>query len=122
MKRTWIVATVTIIALGLPLFAAGADTPPCAADVQKLCSDVAAGGGRIQACLKKNEAQVSPACHAKIDVLAQELKEIALICRWDIGRLCSDVSPGDGRLASCLNTHASDLSPECKAALANAKK
>jgi hypothetical protein len=112
---------LTIIALGLPLLAAGADTP-CAADVQKLCSDVAAGGGRIQACLKKNEAQVSPACHSKIDALGQEMKEIALVCRWDIGRLCSDVSPGDGRLSSCLNTHASDLSPECKAALASVKK
>jgi hypothetical protein len=119
--RIWIVFTLTMVTLGLPLGAAGADTP-CAADIQKLCSDVAAGGGRIQACLKQNETQVSQACRAKIDVLGQEIKEIALVCRWDIGRLCSDVSPGDGRLAACLNTHASDLSPECKAALASTKK
>jgi hypothetical protein len=50
------------------------------------------------------------------------MKEIALICRWDIGLLCSEVSPGDGRLATCLNDNASDLSPECKAALARAKE
>jgi len=34
----------------------------CRADVERLCPDVQPGGGRIAACLKKNEAQVSAAC------------------------------------------------------------
>jgi hypothetical protein len=34
----------------------------CAADLQKFCAGVQAGGGRILACLKQNREQVSPAC------------------------------------------------------------
>ena len=34
----------------------------CKADVEKLCSGVQRGGGRIAACLKQNEAQVSAGC------------------------------------------------------------
>lgn len=33
------------------------------ADVEKLCSGMQPGGGRIVACLKQNEAQVSAACN-----------------------------------------------------------
>ena len=50
-------------------FAFAADQPAgtgprtaCKADVASLCSGVQPGGGRIAACLKQNEAQVSPAC------------------------------------------------------------
>ena len=34
----------------------------CKDDVAKLCAGVQSGGGRIGACLKQNEAQLSPAC------------------------------------------------------------
>ena len=69
-----------LIALALlPCFAAGAaladDAPaggqggpgpharPCRADLEKFCSGVQPGGGRIVGCLKAHEAEVSPACH-----------------------------------------------------------
>lgn len=59
------------------LLAAGnalADDPPakldhmnvCRADVQKLCSNVQPGGGRIVACLKQNADSVSDACKQKL--------------------------------------------------------
>ena len=34
----------------------------CKADVEKLCSGIQPGGGRVAGCLKQNEAQVSAAC------------------------------------------------------------
>jgi hypothetical protein len=34
----------------------------CRPDVERLCSGVEKGGGRIQACLKEHEADLSPAC------------------------------------------------------------
>ena len=34
----------------------------CKADVEKLCSGMQPGGGRIVGCLKQNEAQVSATC------------------------------------------------------------
>lgn len=118
-SRTWIVSALAIVALGLPLRVAAADAP-CLDDVKRLCADVAPG--HVQACLKKNEAQLSAACRSKIDLLVQEVKELALVCRFDVGRFCSDVSPGDGRLVSCLNDNAANLSPECKSVVASLKK
>jgi hypothetical protein len=36
----------------------------CKADVTALCPGVQPGGGRVAACLKQNEAQVSEACRS----------------------------------------------------------
>jgi hypothetical protein len=38
-------------------------------------------------------------------------------CRSDADRLCPGVLPGAGRVAECLEKHASSLSPSCKAQL-----
>jgi Cysteine rich repeat len=38
----------------------------CASDVQKLCAEVPAGGGRIVACLKQHQAEVSDGCKQAI--------------------------------------------------------
>jgi len=53
--------------------ALGAGDPPgngprtaCKDDVEKLCPGLAPGGGRIAACLKQNEAQVSSTCKAAL--------------------------------------------------------
>jgi hypothetical protein len=65
-----------LIALALlPLFAAGAaladdaapapnSRHPCMADRQKFCGGVEPGEGRIVACMKSHEADLSPACKA----------------------------------------------------------
>jgi hypothetical protein len=38
-------------------------------------------------------------------------------CRADAKKLCDDTKPGGGRLLACLKEHATELSPDCKAAL-----
>ena len=38
----------------------------CASDVQKLCAGVPSGGGRIIACLKQHQAEVSDGCKQAI--------------------------------------------------------
>jgi hypothetical protein len=40
--------------------------PDCAPDIAKLCSKVEAGAGRIQACLKEHEADLSPGCKDRL--------------------------------------------------------
>ena len=44
------------------------------------------------------------------------------ICGPDKRRLCGDVPPGGGRIIACLAENASNLSPDCAAALAAARK
>ncbi len=44
---------------------AGKGKGPCAADVQKFCKGVKKGEGRIIACLKSQQSELSQACSAK---------------------------------------------------------
>ncbi|WP_421995316.1 cysteine rich repeat-containing protein [Reyranella sp.] len=41
-------------------------------------------------------------------------------CGSDVQRLCAGTRPGGGRLLQCIRSHQSDLTVECKAALAEA--
>ena len=43
---------------------------------------------------------------------------IATRCQEEIAKLCEGVKPGGGRLAHCLRPHDTELSNDCKAALA----
>jgi hypothetical protein len=42
-------------------------------------------------------------------------------CRADFSKLCSGVKLGGGRAAECLKQHESELSPDCKTAMAGTK-
>ena len=64
MKTTLLSAAV------LMLFAAGAARAqqgdrPCKADEEKFCKDVKPGEGRIIACMKAHEAELSDTCKAR---------------------------------------------------------
>src|SRR5438552_13311 len=39
-------------------------------------------------------------------------------CKADHEKFCKDVKPGDGRIIACMKEHAAELSPECKAKMA----
>ena len=108
-----IAASLFVLMLATTVAAFAAD-PPCVAEVKKYCASEPAGVGAIQACLKKHEADLSATCKAKVDDLQKEIGAIAATCRFDIMRFCDDVTPGGGRVATCLQDHRDDLSPECK--------
>jgi hypothetical protein len=70
-----VVAVAHVVLLGnllRPQLLSAQTAPPqdprtaCAADVQKLCSNVPQGGGRIIACLKQHQAEVSDQCKQAI--------------------------------------------------------
>ncbi len=42
-------------------------------------------------------------------------------CGADIQKFCGDVARGGGRVRQCMIQHRNDLSPDCQAALANAR-
>lgn len=75
MKNYMLVA-LTLGTLGLALSlpaAAEKGTGPCAADAAKFCKDVKPGEGRIAACLKEHEKDLSQACRDR-KALAAERK------------------------------------------------
>jgi len=42
-------------------------------------------------------------------------------CKEDSAKFCKDVEPGGGRLAQCLKTHESELTPACRETMTAAK-
>ena len=51
------------------------------------------------------------------NALAQQA-EAMKYCKADVARLCPGVQMGGGRIIACLKSHDAELSPDCKAALA----
>ena len=43
-------------------------------------------------------------------------------CADDIAKFCKDVQPGHGRIVKCMKEHENELSPGCKAHVAEMKK
>jgi len=43
-------------------------------------------------------------------------------CGGDYRRLCAGVRPGGGRVLLCLEDHATELSPSCRASLEDARR
>jgi hypothetical protein len=93
----------------------------CNADAKKFCSDVRPGGGRIYKCLTGHNAELTPACRDGLAAAKARYDEFANACKADAGKYCKGVTPGAGRVLSCLKGRESDLTPDCKAQFNRAK-
>jgi len=109
-----IVAVVLWTGLATAPAKAAQEQGPCANDLQKFCSNVQPGGGRIAKCLKEHENDLSPACKQQIAEVKKQVHEFQEACEDDAMKLCAGVKPGGGRIFRCLKEHESELSPECK--------
>jgi hypothetical protein len=116
------IAAAAILCAGLGAAGgASAQEPGCKSDLAKFCPQAKPGGGQIAACLKQNAAQLSPSCRARVAQMKAILAEVHQACEEDIHFLCEGIQPGGGRIAACLKQSASEVSPGCKARLAEAK-
>ncbi|HWE22408.1 MAG TPA: cysteine rich repeat-containing protein [Myxococcales bacterium] len=100
----------------------------CEADAKKFCSDIRPGSGRIAACLKSHENELSDACRnegekmrARGEAHRALIQDVQQACRDDANKFCSGIRPGGGRIAACLKSHQSELSQPCTAAVKDAK-
>lgn len=74
--KNYIIAVLTLsgglgLALSLPA-AAEKKQGPCADDVAKFCKDVKPGEGRVAACLKEHEKELSQACRDRKALAAEK--------------------------------------------------
>jgi cysteine rich repeat protein len=89
----------------------------CRPDVDRLCSEVKQGGGRILACLSRNQDRLSSSCEAqmeRIETARESVSAVRNACRADVERLCSGVSSEAGPLVECLQTNRAGLSESCR--------
>ena len=96
--------------------AARAERGACKADVEKHCKGVKMGGGRIAACLRSHEADLSAECKEAQHEWKEAMAHISEACKEDKAKFCADVKPGGGRIKRCMRKHRKELSEKCQGA------
>jgi len=95
----------------------------CATDLQKLCPDAKTWKDK-GACLKQNEASLSPACTTARQEFKQKWEarkaEFKQACGSDVQQFCS--SSTKGGIFKCLKQNADKLSQSCQVELKKAHK
>ena len=89
----------------------------CQADVWQFCQGIRPGQGRILACLKSHEAELSPPCRDEFARAREKVRGFREACAADVQRVCAGVAPGGGRIYVCLKQNETALSPACQQAL-----
>jgi hypothetical protein len=130
MKRTRIfLVALAVLLLGFTGVNAGQGLVEtvangCKMEIEKYCSQVTPGQGRILACLYAHEDKLSAKCeYALYDAAAQLERAVAALsyvaneCNEDLEKYCESIEPGKGRLLECLDKHDKQVSKRCKQAI-----
>jgi len=96
----------------------------CKMELEKYCSQVTPGQGRVLACLYAHEDKLSGKCeYALYDAAAQLERAVAALsyvaneCNEDLDKFCESIEPGKERLLDCLDKHDKHVSKRCKQAI-----
>jgi hypothetical protein len=96
----------------------------CGKEVKRYCKKVAAGDGRLLACVHARQKSLSAGCKTAVAAALDRLNrayaarsEAQRICEPDVRRLCSGVVPGGGNLVDCLARARGRVSRACNAVL-----
>jgi hypothetical protein len=97
----------------------------CAVEIEKYCSQVTQGEGRLLACFYAHEDKLSGQCQyalynasAQLEHAVSALNYVAGQCQDDILAHCASVQMGEGRIKQCLESNADSVSAPCKTAMA----
>jgi Cysteine rich repeat len=97
----------------------------CADDIKTYCSTVTPGEGRMVYCMQAHEDKISVKCAFELEdaataiqTAAEALKSGVAACKAEITGVCGKVTPGEGRIATCLIENKSAASPGCVEAIA----
>jgi len=95
----------------------------CKAEIEKYCSNVTPGEGRVLACLYAYEDKLSGRCeYALYDAASRLERAVAALsyavneCSSDLKQYCGGVAAGEGRLLECLQKNDDKVSKRCKQA------
>ncbi len=95
----------------------------CKAELEKYCSNVTPGEGRLLACLYAYEDKLSGRCEyalydaaSRLERAVTALAYTANECSSDLKQYCAGVAAGEGRLLECLQKNDNKVSKRCKQA------
>jgi hypothetical protein len=93
----------------------------CSEDLKKYCSTVTPGEGRLLLCIEAHEDKISAKCdfalfqaERNLDRALDRVEQIADACSNDIEKHCSQLPEGGGRIAVCLMSNKTSLTPACQ--------
>lgn len=96
----------------------------CAMEIEKFCSQVTPGDGRMLACFFAHEDKISSQCQfalynasAQLEHAVSALNYVAGECDDDIMKLCANVEVGEGRILDCLDKNKDSVSASCRQAI-----
>jgi hypothetical protein len=96
----------------------------CGKEIKRSCKGVAAGDGRLLACLYARDKSLSAGCRTAVSAARDRLNrsytafsEAQRVCDRDAKRLCSGMVAGEGRLTDCLAKARARVSHACNAVL-----
>ena len=131
MKKNIILVTVAVAIFTVPQALAQDSLidhliDACEGDLQKYCSQVTPGNGRLLHCMAAHEDKISGQCEyafyqtaALLEQLSVAIAYVAQECETEIETLCRDVELGEGRILACLDEHAEEVGDSCKKAVAD---
>ena len=93
----------------------------CSDDIKKYCNTVTPDEGRLILCIEAHEDKISTKCDyalfeaaRNLDRALDRIEQVADICWNDIEKYCSHLPEGGGRIAQCLATQRTSLTPACQ--------
>lgn len=87
----------------------------CAPDMKAQCAGYPMVEGRL-ACIKIYFEEFSLPCQLAL-VKARAVRKA---CRADIKKNCAGITPGSGRIETCMKDHFADMSDACKQVISQA--
>lgn len=96
----------------------------CQKELDTFCKAVTPGEGRVLQCLSSHNDKLSERCNYALADAAMQvqrvtlaIKHVAIECKGDLEKHCSDVPLGDGRIAECLKKNQATLVADCSQAM-----
>jgi hypothetical protein len=100
----------------------------CNIDIEKFCSNVLPGDGRIASCLYAHTDVLDDACFeatSQIGVILEDIFDYMeafwIACQSDLNQVCQGVETGGGRVIDCLQENQMNISAGCNAAMPGVK-
>lgn len=93
----------------------------CRADVEKYCSGMEPGDGRVMQCLHENREELSTECREVLERREKLYEGFQANCSADAKQFCGDALGGK-ELRACMKENLEHLSPECRTFLSEFRK
>lgn len=110
----------------------GAVLDACQADMKTYCGTEPFPGG-LARCMRRNRAQLSPACQAitgelqrsieaRREALRSAMERMRQACETDVKALCGNAGAGRGHLMACMRQNQDKVSQACKTAMGEMRR